>query len=437
MRAAIVLSIAALLASCQAFVDTDTAAGIGAQCSKDRDCQGARCQDDLCVLDCGSQEDCPEGTQCLGALCQLPLRAAFIWSGDPGAEDWTRSHEIARATLQGRLSFLTEAKAFPNVATPAGAAAAIDQAIAEKFDVIFANSPSFATTMQEKAAANEAIDFFTAGGRVLAGNHSSYDGRMYKAWYLAGQAAATKSPGKQRLGMVASFVTPTVVQHVNAFTLGARRIAPDIVVEVRWIGFWHDIAPMPPEPKEAALTEALVDTGCDVIAHQADNGLVVQKVASLASGALSIGYNTADSCSAAPCIGAVYWNWTPLYLSILNDVHRGAGPENANVLADIEVNPADSVVNFDAQDDGIDVQLGGDLVGLAEEEGVGRVFTGPFCFDNAGDCVEAGVALSDDDLRSMCRFVEGVVEKEDPADPLSIDVDAIVPLQDDCAPAPM
>ena len=38
-----------------------------------------------------------------------------------------------------------------------------------------------------------------------------------------------------------SFVTPEVVRHINAFTRGAHRVDPSIVVEVRWEGFWFDL----------------------------------------------------------------------------------------------------------------------------------------------------------------------------------------------------
>lgn len=71
-RAASALLVVALAASCQAFVDTDTGSGIGTACTKDEDCQAARCQDLVCVLDCETQEDCPEGTQCVDLLCRLP-----------------------------------------------------------------------------------------------------------------------------------------------------------------------------------------------------------------------------------------------------------------------------------------------------------------------------------------------------------------------------
>ncbi len=423
-------------AGCQAFVDTETGAGIGATCGKDEDCQASSCVDGLCTKDCSSADDCPEGTSCLAGSCQLPLRAAFLWVGDPATEDWTRAHEAGREAAAS-LPYLVESRVFPNVLTAADAASAIDQAVGQGFDVIFANSSGLGSAMQEKAQQSPDVQFLTCGGRELAQNHSSYEGRMYKAWYLAGMAAAMKAPQKQRLGMVASFVTPAVVRHVNAFTRGARQVAPDIAVEVRWIGYWHDPAPMATR-KETALAGELVDTGCEVIAHQADNGLVVSVIEELAAGgatAFSIGHNGADSCpaEATRCIGAVYWTWAPLYRTLLDQIHRGAPPEYANVFENIQASAESSVVHFDAKDEAIRVELADDLLALAGEEyGVGRVFTGPFCF-NDGQCVDAGAELSDDDLRAMCRFVEGVVEKSDPADPMSTDQPAVVPAQDDCA----
>jgi hypothetical protein len=50
------------------------------------------------------------------------------------------------------------------------------------------------------------------------------------------------------------------------------------------------------------------------------------------------------------------------------------------------------------------------------------------------DCVEPGEVLSDDELRGMCWFAEGIVERADPDDPTSADLPALVPDEGDCAP---
>jgi basic membrane lipoprotein Med (substrate-binding protein (PBP1-ABC) superfamily) len=140
---------------------------------------------------------------------------------------------------------------------------------------------------------------------------------MYQAWYLAGYAAAQKSKA-HRLGYVAGAVTPEEVRAINAFTRGAQRFDPHVVVEVRWLGAWFDSGPPDAKGryKEERLAQELMANGCDVIANDADNGGVIAAVEQAQSGVVSIGSNSPDVCQRGPstCLGATYWNWGPLYV---------------------------------------------------------------------------------------------------------------------------
>jgi hypothetical protein len=213
---------------------------------------------------------------------------------------------------------------------------------------------------------------------------------------------------------------------------------------VRWIGFWHDTGPPDAQgrTKERALTEELLATGCDVIAHQADNGVPVATVADVGGTPKAIGNNVAEACpeGATSCLGATYWQWGPLYTQLLDGLHRSRWPGGQLLNAGIEVSPAGSVVNF-----GLNVAVGTTnlaievsdvLEELAAEGGAELPFMGPLC--STGQrvplCLEAGEAVSEEEMLGMCWFVEGIVEKEDPADPGSADLPAMVPAQGDCAP---
>jgi basic membrane lipoprotein Med (substrate-binding protein (PBP1-ABC) superfamily) len=434
-----VLPAAALVLAmgCQAFVNSDAAGGIGAPCAKDSDCQASECTGGVCTLECSKPADCPEGTTCTSAkLCQLTLRAAWIHPGNPADEQWTLAHEIGRADAAA-LSVVTELKPFLDAKTPTDAAAAVDQAVAEGFKVVIATSPDFATTIADKAAQYPTTQFLTCGSRVTGPNHGSYYGRIYKAWWLAGKAAALKTV-KKRLGMVGSFITPSVVQNINAFTRGAQAVDPLIVVEVRWVKEWQDV--FTDKSKFVVLTDELFDTGCDVIAHQGFKGFPVLELEKAPfAGAFSIGNNVRTACdNANRCLGAVWWNWGPLYRQMLADYHAGGLPPGAAYYADIQVDPDDSVFGFTTTDPALQGQLGADLATLAGEGGVGTPFAGDFCSTEVPmpRCFNAMTPVTDDVLRAMCFFVTGVVEKEDAADPMSLDKDAQVPPEGDCTPPP-
>ena len=134
---------------------------------------------------------------------------------------------------------MTEVQTTSNVVDADGAAAKAAAAVSQGFDAIFAASSDWNGAMIALAQQNPGVQFFTAGGGGGASNHHGYYGRLYKAWYLAGVAAASVEPAG-RLGVVGSYVTPAVVRHINAFVRGARTIDPDIVAEVQWMGEWID-----------------------------------------------------------------------------------------------------------------------------------------------------------------------------------------------------
>ncbi|GIS67811.1 MAG: hypothetical protein CM1200mP6_08790 [Anaerolineaceae bacterium] len=55
-----------------------------------------------------------------------------------------------------------------------------------------------------------------------------------------------------------------MIRGINAFTLGAREVNPDVEVRVVWTNTWFG----PPEEKEAA--DALLAAGADMIAQHQD-----------------------------------------------------------------------------------------------------------------------------------------------------------------------
>jgi hypothetical protein len=284
---------------------------------------------------------------------------------------------------------------------------------------------------------------------VRTANHGTYFGRMEQAYHLAGYAAAHKTV-TGRLGFLGSFITPEVVRHINAFTRGARRYDPDVVVEVRWEGFWFDLEEPNGEGKynETVLTEQLLDGGADVIAHNMDNGralaAVEQRKSETSQELYCIGNDNQGACSRGPttCIGTSYWNWGPMYVRLFNEIHRNQWDPYEVINENIQSNPEQSIPNFAVNtavagpDLAIAVsELLADLAKPGNEHMAFEVFAGESQYCSTGqrepNCVEAGEEITDDELITMCWFVEGVVEKVDPEDPQSADVAAQVP-QPEC-----
>src|SRR5271163_4238130 len=91
-----------------------------------------------------------------------------------------------------------------------------------------------------------------------ADNVGTYNSRFHQGRAVLGTIAGMMTK-TGTIGYLGSFKVPEVVMGVNAYTLAAQAIKPDIKVKLVMIDSWFDPA------KEAAATETLANLGCDVI----------------------------------------------------------------------------------------------------------------------------------------------------------------------------
>jgi len=157
------------------------------------------------------------------------------------------------------------------------------------------------------------VQFFHAGGLYQDGVHpdnvGSYFGYIDEAQYVAGVVAGhmTKS-GK--LGFVAAKPIPQVLRNINAFTLGAKSVKPEITTQVIFTGDWA--LPV----KEAEATNSMADQGIDVVTCHVDSPKVVMETAEK-RGIYSSGYH-ADQGPLAPkgYLTGAEWDWSSIYTQL-------------------------------------------------------------------------------------------------------------------------
>lgn len=418
-------------AGCSAIVSSEVGKGIGDSCASDDDCQGSQCVGGLCTLTCRAEADCPPPSMCTAAnMCELPLNVGLIYVGVAEDEGWTLTHEEGRQYAEANLPYL-DTSFVTNVFLADDALVAADDFVADGQEVIVANSFSLRDPMITASEKHPGIKFLTCSGNVRTPNLGTFFGRMEQAYHLAGFAAAQKTTTR-RLGFLGSFITPEVVRHINAFTRGAHRVDPGIVVEVRWEGFWFDVDdPVGGEYNETVLTRALIDAGADVIAHNMDNGrslTLVEETQTGPTGAQlwSIGNDNENACVRGPttCIGTSYWNWGPMYARLFDQIHREQWDPNEVINENIKANPDESIVNFGVNaalgDNNLAIAVGelkADLASEGAERKAFEVFPGEGQYCSTGQrsaCVQEGEVISDDELITMCWFVNGVVEKQNP-----------------------
>jgi len=427
------------LSACQLVVSDEVGKGIGEICQSDGDCQAARCNRNICASTCSVATDCPAPSTCTSAgLCEVPLKVGFLYVGVVEDEGWTLTHEQGRKEAMSALPYL-QTDVATNIFLPDDIATVVDGFVQKGTKVVVANSFSQRESVKVAAAKYPDVKFLVCSGNETGENFGTYFARMEQAYYIAGYVSAQATKTK-RLGFVGSYITPEVVRHVNAFTRGARRFSPEVVVEIRWEGFWFDLdPPVGGEYNETLLARSLLASGCDVLAHNMDNGRVVRAVEAARAGGknvYSIGNDNRDACNAGPtsCLGTSYWSWGTLYTQLFDQMHRGQWDPAISVNDPISANTTTSTVGFAVNNavTGPDIAISANelLASLARPGGAALPFTGPFCSTGQrASCVAAGEAVSDKELTTMCWFAEGVVERSDPADSSSADRPALVPAQ--------
>ena len=182
--------------------------------------------------------------------------------------------------------------------------------------VIIGTSFGYMDSMEELAAEYPDITFLHfSGNKMNDTNFGNYFGAMEEPRYLAGMIAGLMTE-TNKIGYVAAFDYTELIIGINAFTLGAQSVNPDVEVKVVYTNAWVDAA----REKEAA--EALLAQGCDVIEQHSDT--TGPQIAAEAAGAYAIGYNM-DSREAAPgaYLTAPIWHHEAYYIEQVQAILDG------------------------------------------------------------------------------------------------------------------
>jgi len=322
----------------------------------------------------------------------------FIYVGPVGDGGWTYAHNEGRLHLEKELDVKTLIK--ESVPEDAEVEKAIRNMIDQGASIIFATSYGYMEYVMEVAEEYPEVTFFHCSGYMNRENVTNYFGRMYEARYLSGIVAGMKTE-TNKIGYVAAKSIPEVIRGINAFTLGAQSVNPDVVVEVVWTDTWYD----PAKEKEAAV--ALLDGGADVIAQHQDT--VGPQQAAEEAGVFSIGYNT-DMTEMVPGahMTAPIWNWGPYYVdqvkSVLDDTYKSEfywGGLNSGTVALAPLTDLAPEGAQEAIDQAMEAIKAGDL----------HVFDGPLMNQEGQTIIEAGQTMTDDEMLKMKWFVEGVIGK--------------------------
>lgn len=241
------------------------------------------------------------------------FQVGFVYVSPIGDAGWSYAHDQGRLAVESMENVTTSyVESVPE--GPDSERVMLNMA-RKGFDLIFATSFGYMDPMLKVARKFPDTVFMHCSGYKTAENMGNYFGRMYQARYLSGMVAGAMTESNI-LGYVAAFPIPEVIRGINAFTLGAQEVNPEVQVRVVWTKTWYD----PATEKEAG--KSLLDVGADVIAqHQDSPG---PQEAAQQRGAYSVGYNSDMSIFAPKAhLTAPIWNWGPFYARTVTQVRNG------------------------------------------------------------------------------------------------------------------
>ena len=243
------------------------------------------------------------------------------------------------------------------------------------------------------------VIFEHAGGWEMGANFANFFGKPPDGWYMMGIAAGMMTETNQ-LGFVANQPLPWTLVFINAFTLGAQSVNPDVTTNVAYTFSWGDSA------KEADVTNSLINGGADVITMHVDSPITVVSTAE-SRGAYSIGFQSLEAQQFAPEYwisgtgftlgGKLTWiastvidgTWTPIF-------KRWGIADGAMAIA-----PFGPLVPQAVEDAVAQAQT-------ALDAGTTVVFAGPITDQDGNVTVADGDVLTDDVMGSVDWFVDGV-----------------------------
>ena len=244
-----------------------------------------------------------------------PLKVAFMYVSPANEEGWSTQHDIARRAAEAKFGNKIKVTTVENIPENADAERVLRDLAQQGNKLIFATSFGYMNSVLKVAKEFPDVKFEHATGYKTAANVGNYTARFYEGRYLAGKLAGATTKTNV-LGYVAAVPIPEVLQGINAYTLGAQSVNPNIEVRVVWTSSWYDPG------KESDATKSLIGQKADVITHHTNSSAVAAACEEAKIPVIS--YNTSMK-RAAPTmlLGGVIQIWDSFYEGRIQAVMDG------------------------------------------------------------------------------------------------------------------
>ena len=203
------------------------------------------------------------------ARAAAPVKVAFVYVEPVGDSGWSYQHDLGRRMLEKTFGAQVKTTFVENVPATADAERVIRQLAAAGNDLIFTTSFGYMEPTLKVAKLFPKVHFEHNTGYKTAPNVATYEARFHEGAYLLGVLAG-KMTKSNTLGFVGSFPIPEVIRNIDAMTLGAKSVNPNVKMKVIWVDTWYDPG------KERQAAETLIAQGADVLGQNTDSPAVVQ-----------------------------------------------------------------------------------------------------------------------------------------------------------------
>lgn len=273
---------------------------------------------------------------------------------------------------------------------------AMENLINQGCNVIYATSYGYGEYVANVAARYPDVYFNHYSGSANANNLATFFPKNFQSEYLCGIIAGMRTASNQ-IGYLCSYPIPECVRMVNAFTLGAKSVNPDVTVNVKWTGSWFD-----PATETAAATE-LVNSGSDVVIAYLDS--LNAAIAAAGLGAYSFGYATSgyetipESYLTSPAC-----DWETFFLGDVQRIVDGIWT-GTNQWPGVQEGLV-SLCEMHNLADGTEEKVNAAMDGF--KNGTLDIWAGPISDNQGSVAVAEGQTLDAAALFSLNWFVEGV-----------------------------
>ena len=335
------------------------------------------------------------------------VKVGFVYLTNPGDHGWTYAHEVGRLDVENHFGDKVETTYVENIPEGPDSTRVIRELAQQGNKIIFTTSFGYMDPTLKVAKEFPDVKFVHLTGYKRSENMATGNIRFYEGRYVQGIVAG-KMTKSNKIGYLASFPIPEVIQGINAFALGMRSVNSDATVSVIWVNSWYDPV------KEADAAKVHIAEGADILAQHTDSPAMLQTAEK--AGVYGFGQSS-DMKAFAPKaqLFSSVNNWGPYYISQIEALMDGSwttgeGPDHWDgntwlgladdylTLTPFENMPADVAAAAKAAADKV--------------SGGYNIFSGPF-EDNAGNVILSdGESYHDGNLwNDMNYYVEGVIGK--------------------------